>query len=181
MVEKLKSQYKNGKGMILYKMAAGIDIECNHMNFSYQKDRKILHNINLSIQHGESLGLIGANGVGKSTFLKLLVGLLTGYEGEIYIQGQAVVKKNLIDIRRKIGYVFQDSDSQLFMSTVYEDVAFGPRNYGYSNIEVEEKVRNALRKVKIEKLKDLSYVWRRKEIGIHSYNFSYRTRSYFIR
>ncbi len=154
MVEKLKSQYKNGKGMILYKMAAGIDIECNHMNFSYQKDRKILHNINLSIQHGESLGLIGANGVGKSTFLKLLVGLLTGYEGEIYIQGQAVVKKNLIDIRRKIGYVFQDSDSQLFMSTVYEDVAFGPRNYGYSNIEVEEKVRNALRKVKIEKLKD---------------------------
>ena len=130
------------------------DIECAGVNFSYQKGRKVLSDICLSVGHGESVGLIGANGVGKSTFLKLLVGLLTGYEGEIRVLGQSVNKKNLTDIRKKTGYVFQDSDSQLFMSTVYEDVAFGPRNYGCSEEETRKKVMDALRKVHIEKLKD---------------------------
>lgn len=130
------------------------DIECRGVTFSYQRDRKVLSDICLSVGHGESVGLIGANGVGKSTFLKLLVGLLTGYEGEMRVQGQIVNKKNLQDIRKKAGYVFQDSDSQLFMSTVYEDVAFGPRNHGCPEKEVEQKVMDALRKVKIEKLKD---------------------------
>lgn len=130
------------------------DIECRGVTFSYQKDRRILCDIDLSIGHGESVGLIGANGVGKSTFLKLLVGLLTGYEGEIFVQGQSITKKNLTEIRKKAGYVFQDSDSQLFMSTVYEDVAFGPRNYGCSEKETEKRVMDALHKVKIEALKD---------------------------
>lgn len=130
------------------------DIECKKVTFSYHKDRKVLCDVDLTAGHKESVGLIGANGAGKSTLLKLLVGLLTGYEGEILIQGQPVNKKNLADIRKKIAYVFQDSDSQLFMSTVYEDVAFGPRNYGYSAAETEQKVMEALRKVKIEKLKD---------------------------
>lgn len=135
-------------------MAIDIDIECKNVTFSYQKDKKVLSNLCLLVERGESIGLIGANGVGKSTFLKLLVGLLTGYEGEILVQGQPVIKKNFIDIRKKIGYVFQDSDSQLFMSTVYEDVAFGPKNYGYSKKEIEERVMDALHKVKIEELKD---------------------------
>lgn len=130
------------------------DIECSGMSFSYQKNRKVLSDICLSVGHGESVGLVGANGVGKSTFLKLLVGLLTGYEGEIRMLGQPVNKKNLTDIRKKAGYVFQDSDSQLFMSTVYEDVAFGPRNYGCSEEETKKKVMDALQKVHIEKLKD---------------------------
>lgn len=134
------------------KMAA--DIECRNVTFSYQKDRKVLRDICLSVAHGESVGLIGANGVGKSTFLKLLVGLLTGYEGEIYVQGQSVIKQNLTDVRKKVGYVFQDSDSQLFLSTVYEDVAFGPRNYGCSEEETGQRVMDALKKVKIENLKD---------------------------
>ena len=63
-------------------------------------------------------------------------------------------KKNLTDIRAKIGYVFQDSESQLFLSTVYEDVAFGPRNYGYREEEVNRRVMDALRKVHLEELKD---------------------------
>lgn len=130
------------------------DIEYKGVSFSYQKDRKILCDITLTIEHGESVGLIGANGVGKSTFLKLLVGLLNGHEGEILVQGQPVTKKNLTEIRKKVGYVFQDSDSQLFMSTVYEDVAFGPRNYGCPEEETEQKVMDALRKVRLEGLKD---------------------------
>lgn len=130
------------------------DIECRDVTFSYQRERKVLHDIDLSVEHGESIGLVGANGAGKSTFLKLLVGLLTGYEGEICVQGQPVTKKHLTDIRKKAGYVFQDSDSQLFMSTVYEDVAFGPGNYGCSEQETEKRVMEALRKVGIEALRD---------------------------
>ena len=130
------------------------DIEMKNVNFSYQKDRKVLHDINISVESGKSIGLIGANGAGKSTVLKLLVGLITGYEGTIEVLGQPVEKKNLSDIRKKTGYVFQDSDSQLFMSTVYEDVAFGPENYGYPEEMVQKKVMEALKKVHIEDLKD---------------------------
>lgn len=130
------------------------DIELRGVNFSYQKGRRVLHDINISVEHGKTIGLIGANGAGKSTLLKLLVGLITDYEGIIEVLGQPVEKKNLSDIRKKTGYVFQDSDSQLFMSTVYEDVAFGPRNYGYSEEIVQKKVMEALCKVHIENLKD---------------------------
>lgn len=130
------------------------EIELHGVSFSYQKEKKVLDEIYLSIAHGESVGLIGANGAGKSTLLKLLVGLLTDYEGEIRIENQTVNKKNIAEIRKKAGYVFQDSDNQLFMSTVYEDVAFGPRNYGLSEQEVEQKVMTALQKVHIEDLKD---------------------------
>lgn len=130
------------------------DIELRGVNFSYQKGRQVLHDINISVEHGKTIGLIGANGAGKSTLLKLLVGLITDYEGIIEVLGQPVEKKNLSDIRKKTGYVFQDSDSQLFMSTVYEDVAFGPRNYGYSEEIVHKKVMEALCKVHIENLKD---------------------------
>lgn len=130
------------------------DIELRGVNFSYQKGRQVLHDINISVEHGKTIGLIGANGAGKSTLLKLLVGLITDYEGIIEVLGQPVEKQNLSDIRKKTGYVFQDSDSQLFMSTVYEDVAFGPRNYGYSEEIVQKKVMEALCKVHIENLKD---------------------------
>lgn len=130
------------------------DIELRGVNFSYQKGRQVLHDINISVEHGKTIGLIGANGAGKSTLLKLLVGLITDYEGIIEVLGQPVEKKNLSDIRKKTGYVFQDSDSQLFMSTVYEDVAFGPRNYGYSEEIVQNKVMEALCKVHMENLKD---------------------------
>lgn len=130
------------------------DIELKEVSFSYERNRSVLNGISLSVEHGKAVGLIGANGVGKSTILKLLVGLLTDYEGTAVVLGQSVNKKNLADIRKRTGYVFQDSDSQLFMSTVYEDVAFGPRNYGYSEKEVEERVMEALKKVHIEELRN---------------------------
>lgn len=127
-------------------------INIEHMNFYYGRN-KILDDINIKISENESVGLIGANGVGKSTLLKLMVGLLDRYEGEILINEKKLVKENFPDIRKETGYVFQDSDSQLFMSTVYEDVAFGPRNYGYDEKEIEKRVENALKSVNIEKLK----------------------------
>lgn len=129
-------------------------IEAEQIIFRYEKEREILKNISLRAQKGESIGLIGANGVGKSTFLKLLVGLNAGYEGSIRIGGLSVEKKNLRKIRAMIGYVFQDSDSQLFMTTVWEDVAFAPRNYGLSEEEVTQRVERALSMTGISHLRD---------------------------
>ena len=124
-----------------------------HLNFSYEKDQQVLFDINLHAKDGEKIGLIGANGIGKSTLLKLLVGLYLDYDGRLEIAGHPVNKSNLNHVREHIGYVFQDSDSQLFMSTVEEDVAFGPRNYGLSKEEVESRVTEALQKVHIEHLR----------------------------
>lgn len=129
-------------------------IKLKNVSFRYDKDSIVLDNINFGVNEGESVGLIGANGVGKSTLLKLLVGLNEGYTGEITVDGVDVQRKNYASIREKIGYVFQDSDSQLFMPTVYEDIAFAPRNYGLGNDEVEKRVESALNQVNIQHLKD---------------------------
>ena len=129
-------------------------VELDHLTFSYDGNREVLSDISIHLKAGETVGLIGANGAGKSTLLKILAGLLTDYKGQAKIDGMDVNKKNLASVRKKTGYVFQDSESQLFLSTVYEDVAFGPRNYGYSGEEVEEKVMSALKQVHIEELKD---------------------------
>lgn len=129
-------------------------IEVENLSFSYPNGNHVLTDVSFSVAEGEAVGLIGANGVGKSTLLKLFVGLIDGYQGKIHIDGFSVEKKNLASVRKSAGYVFQDSDSQLFLSTVYEDVAFGPRNYGYSEEEVERQVTEALRKVHLEELKD---------------------------
>ena len=129
-------------------------LEIEHLLFSYNRGKTILSDLTIKAGEQETIGLIGANGVGKSTLLKLLVGLLDGYEGRISINHQELNKKNLADIRKQAGYVFQDSESQLFLSTVYEDVAFGPENYGYSPAETEKKVMEALKKVHMEELKD---------------------------
>lgn len=129
-------------------------VELEHLTFSYDGNREVLSDISFHLKQGESIGLIGANGAGKSTLLKILTGLLTDYKGLARIGGLDVNKKNLAAVRKKTGYVFQDSESQLFLSTVYEDVAFGPRNYGYSGEELEKRVSTALQQVHMEELKD---------------------------
>ena len=98
--------------------------------------------------------MIGANGVGKSTLLKMLVGLNLQFTGSIRVENIPVEKNTLSEIRSRIGYVFQDSDSQLFMNTVYEDVAFAPRNYGMSEPEVKRRVEEALHMTGIEYLEN---------------------------
>lgn len=87
----------------------------------------VLQDINLNIASGQRVGLVGCNGVGKSTLLKLLVGILPMQQGTLEVAGLAMQRENLASIRRKVGYIFQDSDSQLFMPTVAADVAFGWR------------------------------------------------------
>lgn len=129
-------------------------ISVSDLSFGYDSKRKVLENINFQLKKGESVGLVGANGVGKFTLLRILVGLNTGFQGDVMVNNIPLEKKNLKTIRKNIGYVFQDADSQLFMSTVFDDVAFAPRNYGMSEAEVNEKTMEALKVVHIEQLKD---------------------------
>lgn len=134
-------------------------LDIKDLSYSYEgllegKRHEVLKNLSFTIGEGESVGLIGANGVGKSTLLKLICGLLEVGQGSILVSGAEVNKKNLKEIRSHVGYVFQDSDSQLFMSTVYEDVAFAPRNYGLKPDEMHEAVMHALAQVGMEERKD---------------------------
>ena len=128
-------------------------IEFRNVNFAYEKERPVLRDLSFRIADGEAVGLIGANGAGKSTVMKLLLGLLFPASGEILVDGVAVGKKSLPEIRRKLGFVLQNSDNQMFMPTVYEDMIFAPLNYGLSREEAEKKVDAALEKLGMQELK----------------------------
>lgn len=127
-------------------------IEFRKVSFSYDGERPVVENLSFTIEKGESVGLIGANGAGKSTLMKLLLGLLSG-TGEILVDGLPVTKKTLPSIRQKLGFVLQDSDNQMFMPTVYEDMIFGPRNYGLSKDEAERRVDEVLSQLNLTSLK----------------------------
>ena len=127
-------------------------IEMKHVSFRYEAGKEILDDISFRLEAGESVGLIGANGAGKSTIMKLLSGILFG-DGEVLIAGTPINPKNLYEIRRRLGYVLQDSDDQMFMPTVYEDMIFAPRNYGLSKEETEERIDAVLEKLDLKELK----------------------------
>lgn len=128
-------------------------IEFKHVDFFYEKGRPVLRDLSFRIEKGESVGLIGANGAGKSTVMKLLLGLLNHTAGEILVDGVRVEKKTLPEIRRKLGFVLQNSDNQMFMPTVYEDMIFAPLNYGLSREKAEARVDAVLQKLGLEELK----------------------------
>ena len=127
-------------------------IEFQHVSFSYEKGRPVLQDISLRIETGEAVGLIGANGAGKSTFMKLVLGLLEG-EGKILADGLEVRRDTLSEIRRKTGFVLQNSDNQMFMPTVYEDMIFAPLNYMLSREETDQRVDAVLSRLGLESLK----------------------------
>ncbi len=127
-------------------------IEFQNVSFSYEKERPVLREVSFRIETGEAVGLIGANGAGKSTVMKLLLGLLSG-EGKILIDGTEVKKENLKEIRRKLGFVLQNSDNQMFMPTVYEDMMFAPLNYMLTREEAEARVDAVLKELGLTELK----------------------------
>lgn len=129
-------------------------MKLENVTFSYDKSRVILDNVSFSTVQGEHIGIVGANGAGKTTMLKLMVGLLMVQGGRISVGDITVARDTLPQIRKHIGYVFQDSDSQLFMPTVVEDVMFGPRNYGYSEEEAERMAEDAMKLTGSEHLKN---------------------------
>ena len=121
-------------------------IDVKNLHYSYPDGTKALCDINLEIQRGESLGIIGSNGAGKSTLLLHINGILRG-RGEISVFGKDLTDKNLPLIRSMVGLVFQDPDNQLFMPTVFDDVSFGPINMGMRKQDVEKSVKKALKEV----------------------------------
>lgn len=118
-------------------------IRVDNLSFCYPDGQQALTDINLTIYHGESVALIGPNGAGKSTLLLHLNGILHS-NGVVKVFGKLVDAKNLQWIRSKVGLVFQNPDDQLFSPTVFDDVAFGPINMGYSEAEVQQCVTRAL-------------------------------------
>ena len=127
-------------------------IEFRNVSFSYENKRPVIQDLSFRIEDGESVGLIGANGAGKSTVMKLLLGLVTG-EGEILVDDLPVNKNNLSVIRRKLGFVLQNSDNQMFMPTVYEDIVFAPLNYGMSREEADRRAEEVLESLGLTDLK----------------------------
>jgi len=125
-------------------------LQINDLNFSYPDGYEALKNINLEINKGDTLGVLGPNGAGKTTFILHLNGILGNLDDSIYINNLSINEDNLKNIREKVGIVFQDPDDQLFMPTVLEDVMFGPKNFGYTNVEAESKAIEALEKVKMK-------------------------------
>ncbi len=122
-------------------------LEIENLSYTYPDGINALNNINFNVKMGESLGVIGPNGAGKSTLLLHINGVLKQNNGRVRVCGIEVNQTNIFEVRKKVGVVFQDPDTQLFMPTVFDDVAFGPINLGFSTKEVRESVGGALSKV----------------------------------
>lgn len=116
----------------------------NDVHYRYPNGHEALCGVSFRITHGEKVALVGANGAGKSTLLLHTNGLLMPSGGEVVMGGIALTRRTLPLVRQSVGLVFQDSDNQLFMPTVEEDVAFGPSNMRLEPREIERRVAEAL-------------------------------------
>lgn len=127
-------------------------IQFKQVSFSY-RDVPVLQNVSFTVAPGEQIGLIGANGAGKSTLMKAALGLIF-CQGEITVDGHRMQRENLPAIRQRLGYVLQDSDNQMFMPTVLEDMMFGPINYGATRQQAEDRADAVLAQLGIVHLKN---------------------------
>ncbi|MBS0206544.1 MAG: ABC transporter ATP-binding protein [Planctomycetes bacterium] len=125
-------------------------IELRQLSFRYPNGRLALDSIQCAIAGSERLAIVGPSGAGKSTLLMHLNGLLPAPsisaddDAQVFVQGQAVTRKRLHEVRRQVGFLFQDPDDQLFCPTVRDDVAFGPLNLGLDRAEVIARVESGL-------------------------------------
>ena len=141
----------NGRGPIF---------DVKDLCFSYNDQISALDHINLTVQPGEKLAVLGSNGSGKSTLLKILDGLYFPSSGMVKAFGQTLSEQALRDdrfnfeFRSRVGFIFQDSDAQLFMPSVWDEIAFGPLQLGMDQTELTARVEAALLALQIEKLRD---------------------------
>lgn len=129
-------------------------VEAREVTYAYPGGGEALRGVSFRVTHGESVAVVGANGSGKSTLLLHFAGCLLPTSGEVRVGETPVTPGTLETIRRAVGLVFQDPDDQLFLSSVADDVAFGPRNLGLPEDEVRARVRKALAMVGAEALAD---------------------------
>ena len=119
-------------------------LEVRRLAHAYPDGHQSLFGVDLRIERGERVALLGPNGAGKTTLVLHLNGILEAGAGEVVVSGRTVSRRTAREVRRRVGVVFQDPDDQLFMPTVREDVAFGPRNLGLRGAELDARVRRAL-------------------------------------
>lgn len=129
-------------------------VEVKELGYRYPDGNEALKSLSFRIEHGESVAIVGANGAGKSTLLQHLNGYFIPQQGAVQIGDYPLTKGTVREIRRSVGMVFQHPDDQLFMPTVYDDVAFGPLNLGLPDDVVDKRVIAALTKVEAEHLKE---------------------------
>jgi cobalt/nickel transport system ATP-binding protein len=133
----------------------GTVIEIKDLAFSHHHGKTIFTGLNMSLLHGERIGLVGPNGSGKTTLMHLIMGLHKPSSGEIKVFGEPRVNEDdFKDVRKRVGLLFQDSDDQLFCPTVREDVAFGPLNLGKTHDEAATIVKDTLSVLGIGGLED---------------------------
>jgi cobalt/nickel transport system ATP-binding protein len=122
-------------------------LDVRGLAYAYPDGHQALYGVDLHVHRGERVALLGPNGAGKTTLVLHLNGILTAGAGSVSVSGLAVERRNLQEIRRRVGIVFQDPDDQLFMGTVRQDVAFGPANLGVRGAELDRRVLAALEQV----------------------------------
>ena len=125
-------------------------LEIESMGFSYEDGTVALENVSLSLERGEKVAIVGPNGAGKSTLLHLIAGFRMPFTGKVSIDSQTLTESSADDLRKTVGLLFQDPDDQIFMPTVEEDVAFGPRNLRLEDID--GRVSKGLRSAGVETL-----------------------------
>ncbi|MEM0093095.1 MAG: ABC transporter ATP-binding protein [Thermofilum sp.] len=121
------------------------------VSFQYPRGPLAVRDVSLKIERGEFVGIIGHSGAGKTTLAKLAVGLLKPTRGRVLVDGADTAVTPVSDLARKVGYVYQNPDMMLFASSILEEVGFALRNFGFPESEVEERVRDALRAVDLNK------------------------------
>lgn len=129
-------------------------IEVKDLEYTYGNGKVALNKINVNFYKGERVCVIGSNGAGKSTFFLNLNGVLKSKSGKIFYNGKVIEKKNLNELRKNVGIVFQDADSQIIASTVMAEVSFGPMNLKLPKEEVKSRVEMALNYMNISDFKD---------------------------
>lgn len=131
-------------------------IEARAIHYKYPDGTEALRDVNFKVKKGKMIALLGPNGAGKSTLFLHFNGILKPSSGEVIVNEENLNynKEGLMKVRQKVGIVFQNPDDQLFAPTVGEDVAFGPLNMGLSQIEVENRVHDALKKVGMDGFED---------------------------
>lgn len=127
-------------------------IQTKDLSFTYRDGTQALKNVDIEIERGEKVALMGANGSGKSTLFFNLNGISRPTKGQILVDGKPIEydRQGLIDVRKKVGIVFQDPDNQLFSANVRQEISFGPLNLGFSQEETKQKVDAVMKELNIE-------------------------------
>lgn len=129
-------------------------LQAENLCYSYGQDKQVLMDINITVRKGEKLVILGSNGAGKSTCFLNLNGVYRPDSGRILYRGKEIGKKDLNELRKNVGIVFQDADNQIIASTVFAEVSFGPMNLKLPREEVKKRVEDALEYMNLGSMRD---------------------------